>query len=48
MIANLYNQLIFEHDSNIIDLNNKEEAISIRKKSVLNIKQGIERRGILE
>lgn len=48
MIANLYNQLIFEHASNIIDLNNKEEAISIRKKSVLNIKQSIERRGILE
>ena len=48
MIDNLYNQLVFEHASNINDLNNKEEVIAIKKKSVLNIKQTKERGGIFD
>lgn len=48
MIDNLYNQLVFEHASNISDLSNKEEAIAIKKKSVLNIKQIKERGGIFD
>lgn len=48
MIDNLYNQLVFEHASNINDLNNKEEVIAIKKKSVLNIKQIKERGGIFD
>lgn len=48
MIDNLYNQLVFEHASNISDLSNKEEAIAIKKKSVLNIKQTKERGGIFD
>lgn len=48
MIDNLYNQLVFEHASNINDLNNKEEVIAIKKKSVLNIKQTKEREGIFD
>lgn len=48
MIDNLYNQLVFEHASNISDLNNKEEVIAIKKKSVLNIKQTKERGGIFD
>lgn len=48
MIDNLYNQLVFEHASNISDLSNKEEVIAIKKKSVLNIKQTKERGGIFD
>ena len=48
MIDNLYNKLVFEHASNINDLNNKEEVIAIKKKSVLNIKQTKERGGIFD